>query len=91
VSKETLRGETIEDLRELLFKTARRLSDATSEELDAELLRARGIGDISKVIVDTARVEVAREKATGQPSGSRFLPARTEDLPQPPAPRRLVG
>lgn len=85
---------TIDGLRDLLFSAAERLETATPEQLDAELLRAKAIGDLGKVLVDTARVEVQREKATGQQGGSRFLPAAPKGADEPPGEKttpRLVG
>lgn len=66
-------SKTIEDMRELLFRTAAKLENAKPSDLDNEILRARGIGHLCQVLVDSAKVEVTREKVTGQQSGSRFL------------------
>lgn len=83
------RERTIDGLRDLLFAQAERLEKATPEELDAEILRAKATADVGKVVLDSARVEILLEKATGQPSGSRFLPPRDEgERKQPP---RLVA
>lgn len=65
--------KTIEDMRELLFRAATRLENAKPLDLDNELLRARGIGGLCQVLVDSAKVEVAREKVTGEKNGSRFM------------------
>lgn len=51
---------TIQDLRRRLFETIDGVKDGS---IDIE--RARMIGDISQVIVNTARVEVEYLKATG--------------------------
>ena len=84
---------TMDDARELLFDAAEKLKNAKSDELDAELLRAKGIGSLVGVIVESAKVEVMHTKATGQASGSGFLPAGPRELPEgkQPASPRLVG
>ena len=61
----------INDVRSILFNTLHALGD---KENPIDLDRARTIGDIAKVLVDTARVEVDFIKATGQDT-SQFLQA----------------
>jgi hypothetical protein len=59
--------KNIDDLRELLFDT---IEGVKSGKLDVD--RARMIGDLSQVMVNSAKVEVEYAKATGQ-KGSGFL------------------
>jgi len=67
-------NKNIADLRELLFQT---IEGVKSGNLDIE--KAKVIGDLSQVMVNTAKVEVEYAKATGQ-KGSGFL-EKQEDLP----------
>jgi hypothetical protein len=60
----------INDVRSILFNTLHALGD---KENPIDLDRARTIGDIAKVLVDTARVEVDFVKHTGS-NGSGFIP-----------------
>lgn len=60
----------ITDVRSILFNTLHALGD---KENPIDLDRARTIGDIAKVLVDTARVEVDFIKHTGS-NGSGFIP-----------------
>lgn len=66
--------KNIDDLRELLFSAIEGVKSGT---LDVE--RARMIGDLSQVMVNSAKVEVEYAKATGQ-KGSGFL-EQAQDLP----------
>ena len=66
--------KNIDDLRELLFSTIEGVKSGT---LDVD--RAKVIGDLSQVMVNTAAVEVKYAQATGQ-KGSSFL-EKTEELP----------
>lgn len=66
--------KNIADLRELLFET---IEGVKSGNLDIE--KAKVIGDLSQVMVNTAKVEVDYAKATGQ-RGSNFL-EKAEELP----------
>lgn len=65
----------ITDLREHLFATLEALRD---EEKPMDLDRARAIADVAKVVVESAKVEVDMVKATGQASGSGFMPLADE-------------
>lgn len=67
--------KNIDDLRELLFATIEGVKEGT---LDVE--RAKMIGELSQVMVNSAKVEVQYAQATGQ-KGSGFLEA-AEQLPQ---------
>lgn len=67
--------KNIDDLRELLFATIEGVKDGT---LDVD--RAKMIGELSQVMVNSAKVEVQYAQATGQ-KGSCFLDA-AEQLPQ---------
>lgn len=64
----------IEDLRNHLFETLEALRD---EENPMDLARARAIANVARVVVDTAKVEVAFLKVTGAGKSTDFLP--TED------------
>jgi len=59
--------KNIDDLRELLFET---IEGVKTGKLDID--RAKVIGDLSQVMVNTAAVEVKYAQATGQ-KGSNFL------------------
>jgi hypothetical protein len=74
---------TIVDLRNHLFATLEALQDV---EKPMELARAREIANVARVVVDSAKVEVAFVKATGALKSSDFLPTEEEDGT---APRRL--
>jgi hypothetical protein len=68
--------KTVNDLRDVLFEQLERLR---GKEVDPkELDRARAIADVSKVIVESAKVEVDFVKATGADGGSGFIPQATE-------------
>lgn len=54
----------IEDLRNHLFASIEKLSDASNEDLQIELERSKAISEVAKVIVDSAKVEVDYIKAT---------------------------
>jgi hypothetical protein len=69
----------IEDLRDHLFETIEALRD---EDSPMELDRARTIADVARVIVDTAKAEVAFVNATGATTSGFF--------PGPEAPRQLA-
>ena len=60
---------TIEDLRELLFQTAR---DVREGKIDVE--RARTIGTLGSVLVGSAMAEVRFLGVTGGAEGSGFIP-----------------
>jgi len=66
--------KNIDDLRDLLFATIEGVKGGT---LDIE--KAKVIGDLSQVMVNSAKVEVEYAKATGQ-KGSGFL-EKSEELP----------
>lgn len=66
--------KNIADLRELLFSTIEGVKAGT-----VDVDRAKVIGDLSQVMVNTAKVEVEYAKATGQ-KGTGFL-EEAEALP----------
>jgi len=66
--------KNIDDLRDLLFET---IEGVKSGKLDID--RAKMIGDLSQVMVNSAKVEVEYARATGQ-KGSGFL-EQAEQLP----------
>lgn len=67
--------KTIDDLRAVLFETIEGVKSGT---LNIE--KAKVIGDLSQVIVNTAKTEVEYAKATGK-KGSGFL-EKPADLPK---------
>lgn len=70
----------IEDLRNHLFAALEGLGDADNP-MDIE--RAKAIADVGQTIINSAKVEVDFIKATGQQSGTGFIPDHTADaLPQ---------
>lgn len=78
----------IDDLRNHLFEALERLSD---KEDPLDVARAKAIADVSRVIVDSAKVEVAYLRETGRMRGSGFLPEQDEqDLKTVPG-RRAIG
>lgn len=71
----------IEDLRNHLFASLEKLSEATPEELATELERSKAISEVAKVIVDSAKVEVDYIKATdGVPTSSNFINDQSRQL-----------
>lgn len=64
--------KNIDDLRELLFATIEGVKDG---KIDVD--RAKMIGELSQVMVNTAKVEVQYAQATGG-KGSEFLDKRPE-------------
>lgn len=83
----------IEDLRNHLFATLEALQD---EKEPMEIERARAIADVAKVIVESAKTEVAFVKVvTDAPGvagvrGSGFIPLG-EPVGEGPAPRPARG
>jgi hypothetical protein len=69
----------IEDLRNELFMALEALRD---EEKPLDLDRARAIADVGRVIVETAKVEVAFINATGG-RGTGFMPELEAETPKP--------
>lgn len=76
---------TIEDLRNHLFATLEALQD---DEKPMDLARAREIANVGKVIVESAKVEVAFVRATGAERSTNFLPIG-DDEKDASSPRRL--
>lgn len=77
----------IEDLREHLFAALEGLRDKNNP-MDIE--RARAIADVSRVIVDSAKVECDHMKLTGS-DGSGFIPDAAPRLEGPGRPRLVKG
>lgn len=48
-----------------------------------ELDRARAIADVARVVVDSAKVEVAFLQTTGALRSTGFMPAVEEEMPRP--------
>lgn len=77
----------IDDLRNHLFETLEALKD---EDKPMDLDRARAVADVARVIVESAKVEVAFLKTTGALRSTDFLPDGDE-RPIPVSGRRLTG
>lgn len=76
----------INDLRDHLFAALEGLAD---KEEPMELDRAHAIADVARVIVDSAKAEVAFLNATGHRIGTGFIPLpEGEAIPERP---RLAG
>jgi len=60
----------IEDLRNHLFAALEALAD---KEEPMELDRAKAIADVARVIVDSAKAEVAYMSASGARTGTGFI------------------
>lgn len=75
----------ISDLRDHLFETLEALRD---ESKPMELERAKAVADVAKVIVESAKVEVAMLRVTGGLDGTGFIPDGNADGVS--APRRLT-
>jgi hypothetical protein len=73
----------IEDLRNHLFAALEGLGD---KENPMEIERAKAIADVGRVIVDSAKAEVAYLSATGQRQGTGFI-ALPEEAEVPNRPR----
>ena len=73
----------IEDLRNHLFET---LEALRNKEEPMELDRAQAVADVARVIVDSAKVEVAFLKVTGERKSTDFLPTEDDDI----NPKRLT-
>lgn len=68
----------IEDLRNHLFTALERLGDDEAMKnpikLEKELARAKGIAEIGKVLVESAKVEVQFIEATSSQNATGFIP-----------------
>lgn len=70
---------TINDLRNHLFAQIEKITDAENEEQRKKALEeGHVLGELAKVIVDSAKVEVAYLKKLGKNAGSKFIPS--EDI-----------
>lgn len=72
----------IDDLRNHLFETLEALKDK-DEPMDLD--RARAIGDVAKVIIESAKVEVDFLRVTGALKSTGFIPDGEVDTPARPA------
>ncbi len=75
----------IDDLRNHLFETLEALKD---EEKPMELDRAKAIADVARVIVESAKVEVAFLEVTGALQSTDFLSVESKPTP---APRQIAA
>jgi hypothetical protein len=71
------RNRTIQDLRELLFDTIQGVKAGT---VDTD--KAKVIGDLSQVMVNTAKAEVDFIRATGGKDSGFIKSSEPEELPQ---------
>lgn len=78
----------IDDLRNHLFATLEALSPDAEKPM--ELDRAKAIADVARVIVDSAKAEVAYITATGARGGTGFI-ALPEEAQAPVRPRLASG
>lgn len=62
---------TITDVRSALFDTLKALQNKT-DPMDID--RARAVCDVAREITSTAKVEIDYLRATGQTTGSGFIP-----------------
>lgn len=89
----------VEDLREHLFAAIERLNEASREELDGEIARAKAVAEVAREITSTAKAEIEHLKITGQnhQAGKFFEPHRLPSLgdggglPAPPKTQRRNG
>lgn len=70
------RNRTIQDLRELLFDTIQGVKNGT---VDTD--KAKVIGDLSQVMVNTAKAEVDFIRATGGKDSGFIASSEPEELP----------
>jgi hypothetical protein len=79
----------IDDLRNHLFETLEALKD---EEKPMDLARAQAVAEVAKVLVESAKVEVAFLKVTGLQRSTNFLPdgLDVEPVPTPKPVRKLA-
>ncbi len=75
----------IEDLRNLLMEAMERLMD-DEKPLDVE--HARAVADVAKVVLESARVEIAFMRDIGG-IGTGFVPVERNELDDKLAPKEL--
>lgn len=64
----------MQDLRNHMFAQLERLAEVEKpEEIAQEIQRAQAIGDLGKVLVDSAKAEVLYMKTAGKVKPSEFL------------------
>jgi hypothetical protein len=78
----------IDDLREHLFETLAALRD---KQTPMDIERAKAIADVSRVIIDSAKVEVDFLKVTGETRSTDFLPLPDVDQQPPSRPQLAAG
>jgi hypothetical protein len=66
----------IEDLRNHLFAALEGLSD---KDAPMEIERAKAIADVARVVVDSAKAEIAFIAATGKREGTGFISLPEEE------------
>lgn len=70
----------IEDLRNHLFEQLERLRESDDPK---EIERAKAVADVGRVLVDTAKAEIAFIATTGKSQGTGFI-ALPEEVPTRP-------
>ena len=71
---------TMIDVRNHLIAQLERLGDANAEDLSQEIERAKAIGQIGKVLVESAKAEVHFIRAIDGAVPSGFLPSRDQSI-----------
>ena len=56
----------ISSVRQMILDQMRALRGSTKEDLDGEIKRAKGMGDLAQVLVNSAKVEIDYLRATDQ-------------------------
>ena len=74
---------TMVDVRNHLIAQLERLGDASPEELAQEIDRAKALGQLGTVLIESAKAEVQFLTAIEGAVPSGFLPSR-EQAPMPP-------
>ena len=74
---------TMVDVRNHLIAQLERLGDASPEELAQEIDRAKALGQLGTVLIESAKAEIQFLQAIEGAVPSGFLPSR-EQSPTPP-------
>lgn len=76
----------IQDLRDHLFEQMERLNneDLSPEQLDKEIKRAQAMSEIGKVIVESAKTQVAAQKIIGNNKAMKNITEDAESFIESP-------
>lgn len=67
----------LSDLRNHLFAQLEAVREATDEDLAKEVSRAQSVSDISRVLIESAKVEIDYYRHIGgEPSASTFIESK---------------